>query len=208
LNTEVSHKIFTVPNLISLIRLLLVPVFYVLLVQNHNDILAFIVFLTAAATDWVDGHIARATNTVSRLGQLLDPFVDRVLIFVGVIAIFLIGRVPPWILFLLIARDCAMLGLTVYMRCRYGRDFKVIFLGKLTTALLMAGFCSLVLNWPLLPGFGLIDLDFLPGWGSVAAPLGIWLLYIGTCVSLITSAIYLYRGTREDEGTGNNKDKK
>jgi cardiolipin synthase len=193
---EVTKRIFTVPNLLSLLRLLLLPVFFVLLVQYHNNVMAFIVILVASLTDLIDGSLARATNTVSKLGQQLDPFVDRIFIIVGAIAIFAAGRVPLWVLVLLLGRDACMLVLTIYQKSRFGRDFEVIFLGKFTTALVMAGFCSLVLEWPLLPGIAVVELPFLPGWGAAAAPLGIWLLYVGVVISWVTGAIYLYRGTR------------
>jgi cardiolipin synthase len=198
----VTKKVFTIPNLLSLIRLFLLPVFFVLLVQYENNILAFIVLLVAALTDLIDGSVARATHTVSKLGQLLDPFVDRVFIIVGIIAIFVAGRVPLWMLVLLLGRDACMLALTIYQKRRFDRDFKVVFLGKLATALVMAGFCSLVLWWPLLPGAGLVELPFLPGWGADVAPLGIWLLYGGVLFSLITAVIYLHRGLRSVKGDG------
>ena len=200
LDTKVSHRIFTIPNLLSLIRLILVPVFFVLFVVEHNDLLAFIVFMVAAATDWIDGLVARATNSVSRLGQMIDPLIDRVLIFVGVISVYLVGRVPLWIVLILVLRDGVMLLLTIHIRRRYNRDFKVIFLGKLTTAVLMTGFCGLVLYWPVIAGARIIESDLLPGWGTAVAPLGIWFIYLGVIISLITAGIYLYKGTREDDG--------
>lgn len=193
---EVTKKIFTIPNMLSLLRLLLLPVFYVLLVQYQNNIMAFIVLLAASLSDAFDGYVARATNTVSELGQQLDPFVDRVFIVVCIIAVFVAGRVPLWILIVLLSRDAAMLALALYQKFRYKRGFKVIFLGKLTTTFVMAGFCSLVLLWPMLPGAQLVELSFLPGLGSVGAPLGIWLLYVGMILSWITALIYLYQGTR------------
>ncbi|MDR0347206.1 MAG: CDP-alcohol phosphatidyltransferase family protein [Coriobacteriales bacterium] len=192
----VTERVFTIPNFLSLIRLFLLPVFFVLLVQYENNVMAFIVLLVASLTDLIDGSVARATHTVSKLGQMLDPFVDRIFIIVSVIAVFVAGRVPLWILLLLLGRDACMFVLTIYQKRRYGRDFEVIFIGKLTTALIMAGFCSLVLWWPLVPGANIADLSFLPGWGSAATPLGTWLLYLGCLTSLIAGGIYLYRGTR------------
>lgn len=193
---EVTKKILTIPNILSLIRLLLLPVFFVLLVQYQNNVMAFIVLLVASLTDAFDGYIARATNSVSELGQQLDPFVDRIFIIVCIIAIFVAGRVPLWILIVLLGRDAIMLALTIYQKRRYNRDFKVVFLGKVTTALVMSGFCSLVLLWPILPGANMVEIGFLPGWGAAPTALGIWLLYIGMITSWITAAIYLYRGTR------------
>jgi cardiolipin synthase len=198
----VTKRVFTIPNLLSLIRLFLLPVFFVLLVQYENNVLAFIVLLIAALTDLIDGSIARATHTVSRLGQMLDPFVDRVFIIVGIIAVFVAERVPLWILLVLLGRDACMLALTIYQKRRFGRNFEVIFLGKLATALVMAGFCSLVLWWPTLPGAGIVELSFLPGWGRAATPLGTWLLYGGVLFSLLAAAIYLYRGLRPVKGDG------
>jgi cardiolipin synthase len=200
---EVTKKILTIPNILSLIRLLLLPVFFVLLVRDDpQNVWAFIVLLIASVTDALDGYIARATNSVSELGQQLDPFVDRIFIIVCVIAIFVAGRVPLWFLVVLLGRDAIMLALTIYQKRRYNRDFKVIFLGKLTTALVMSGFCSLVLLWPMLPGAHLIELNWLPGWGAEGKALGIWLLYVGMITSWITAFIYLYQGTRPSLSDG------
>lgn len=73
---EVSDKVLTIPNLLSFIRLCTIPVFLCLLFDDHN-LAATILFALAASTDWVDGQVARRTNSVSRLGQLLDPAVDQ-----------------------------------------------------------------------------------------------------------------------------------
>ncbi len=64
----------------------------------------------------------------------------------------------------------------------------------------MTGFCSLVLFWPMLPGVRIIESEFLPGWGMAVAPLGIWFIYLGVIISLIAASIYLYKGTRGDDG--------
>ena len=197
---DVSNRILTIPNLLSLVRLLLLPVFFVLLVNYKSNVWAFIVLLVASLTDLVDGFIARHTNSVTRLGKLLDPFVDRIFIVVGVIAIFLVGRLPLWILAILLARDAVMMVLTIYQKTKYNRDFNVVFIGKLTTTFLMAGFCSLVLLWPMLPGANIAEISFLPGWGAASTPLGSWLLYCGVILSMITAGIYLYQGTRPEQG--------
>ncbi|MDR1422529.1 MAG: CDP-alcohol phosphatidyltransferase family protein [Coriobacteriales bacterium] len=211
---EVTNKVFTIANLLSVARLLLLPVFFVLFVVYRLDALGFIVLLVAALTDLVDGYVARATHTVSRLGQQLDPFVDRVFIVVAVFAIFLVGRLPLWLLLALLVRDAAMLVLTVYQHFRLKRAFKVIFLGKVTTVLVMSGFCSLVLWWPLVPGAGVLEASFLPGLGDSSAPLGYGLLYLGAIVSWITAGIYLVRVIRAvpndrdpDSGSGLSNDR-
>ena len=101
---EVSDRIFTIPNLISFIRLCMVPAYLILLLQGFN-LIATILFAAAAATDFVDGQIARRTHSVSRLGQLLDPAVDRILMITGVLGLFLVGRLPLWIILVVLARD-------------------------------------------------------------------------------------------------------
>ncbi|MDR0888559.1 MAG: VanW family protein [Coriobacteriales bacterium] len=189
-----STKVLTVPNLLTFIRLLLLPVAFILLVNYQNNILACIIFAVAACTDFVDGKVARATNSVSRLGTQFDPLIDRLLIITGVVAVLLVGRIPLWILIVLLSRDALMLVLTAYMRLRLHRPFKVIFLGKLTTAVVMAGFVMLILDWPEVPGIGLVDFSWLPGWGATGTLLGIWFLYVGMIISWICALIYIWKG--------------
>ena len=86
----------------------MIPVFLLLLFNDFN-LAATLVFAVAASTDWVDGQVARRTNSVSKLGQLLDPFVDRLLMISGVLGLFLVGRLPLWIIVLVVARDLLML---------------------------------------------------------------------------------------------------
>ena len=191
---QVTNEIFTLANSVSALRLLLMPVFCVLLVGYQMNGWAFLVLMVAALTDLIDGQLARFTNTVSKLGIQLDPFVDRIFIAVAVVAIFSVGRLPLWLLASFILRDAFMLVLTIYQKKRYNRDFQVIFLGKLTTALAMAGLCSLVVLWPPLPGLSLTEADWLPGLGTNPAPFGYLLLYIAVVCSWTSAGIYILRG--------------
>ena len=159
---EVSNRIFTVPNVISFIRLCLVPVFFVLLF-NGFDLAATLLFAIAAGTDWVDGQIARRTHQVSRLGQLLDPAVDRILMISGVVGLFAVGRLPLWIILIVIARDLLLLGGGAYLLKRWHTRVAVIYPGKVATTLLFVGFAALLLNWPILQGLGMVDAAWLPG---------------------------------------------
>lgn len=187
---EVSSMVFTVPNLISLIRLCLVPIFLVLLFQGY-DLMATFLFALAAGTDWIDGQIARRTNTVSKLGQLLDPTVDRVLMASGVIGLFIVGRLPLWIILVVLIRDLFLLGGGAYLLQRYRIRISVIFPGKVATTLLFVGFAGLLLNWPLLPGLGMTDLSWLPGFSAQAYSWGIWFVYIGLTLALATTVYYV-----------------
>lgn len=187
---EPSNKIFTIPNLISFIRLCLVPVFLVLLMHGY-DLVATFLFALAAGTDWVDGQIARRTNSVSKLGQLLDPAVDRILMITGVLGLFLVSRLPLWIILVVLIRDLVLLiGGAIILRL-YKVRVAVIYLGKVTTTLLFVGFAGLLLNMPLLPGLGLVDVSWLPGFNAEPCSWGIWFVYLGLVLGVITTTYYI-----------------
>lgn len=187
---EVSNRIFTVPNVISFIRLCLVPIFFVLLF-NGFDLAATLLFAIAAGTDWVDGQIARRTHQVSRLGQLLDPAVDRILMISGVVGLFAVGRLPLWIILIVIARDLLLLGGGAYLLKRWHTRVAVIYPGKVATTLLFVGFAALLLNWPILQGLGMVDAAWLPGFNFEPYSWGIWFVYAGLLLALATTAYYV-----------------
>lgn len=151
----VLDKVLTAPNVITLLRLLLLPLFLWLLFGTPYHIAALVVYAIAASTDWVDGQVARRTHQVSKLGKLFDPFVDRLLIAVGVIAIFILGRLPLWILAYLIVRDIILLIGGRYLLAKVGKVPPVVYVGKFATAFIMFGFCLLLLGMPELPGLAL-----------------------------------------------------
>ena len=142
---QVSDRIFTVPNIISFVRLCLVPVFLVLLLNGFN-VAATLLYALAAGTDWIDGQIARRTNAVSRLGQLLDPAVDRILMISGVCGLFLVGRLPLWIILVVLVRDLLLLVGGAVLLKRFRVRVAVIFPGKVATTLLFVGFAGLLLR--------------------------------------------------------------
>ncbi|MBX9033099.1 CDP-alcohol phosphatidyltransferase family protein [Gordonibacter massiliensis (ex Traore et al. 2017)] len=186
---NVSNRILTVPNVISLVRLCLVPVFLVLLFNGY-DLMATFLFALAAGTDWVDGQIARRTNAVSRLGQLLDPAVDRILMIAGVAGLFLVGRLPLWIIVVVLVRDLALLVGGAAILKRYRVRVAVIYPGKVATTLLFVGFAALLLNWPVLNGLGVVNASWLPGLSADPYSWGIWFVYAGLVLALITTAYY------------------
>lgn len=196
LATSVSSKVFTIPNAISLIRLCLVPVFFLLLLEAH-DVAATFIFALASGTDWIDGQIARRTNTVSRLGQLLDPAVDRILMIAGVLGLFLVGRLPLWIISLVIIRDLLLLVGGAYLLRRYAIRIDVVYLGKAATTLLFIGFAGLLLNWPRMDGLGVVPFEWLVGFGSHSYSWGIWFVYSGLILALITTVYYVLVALRK-----------
>lgn len=190
---EVSDKIFTIPNLLSTIRLCMIPLFLYLLFNDYN-LPATIVFAVAASTDWVDGQVARRTNSVSKLGQLLDPFVDRLLMISGVLGLFLVGRLPLWIIVFVVARDLLMLAGGSYLISRWKVRVPVIYLGKFSTTCLYVGFAGILLNMPLFEGLGVVDTAWLPGLCAGLYSWGFWFAYLGLILCVITTTYYIVKG--------------
>lgn len=193
---EASNRILTVPNLISVIRLCLVPVFLVLLAHGY-DLMATFLFALAAGTDWVDGQVARRTGSVSKLGQLLDPAVDRILMIAGVAGLYFVGRLPLWIIVVVLARDLLLLAGGAYLLKRWRIRVAVVYPGKVATTLLFVGFAGLLLNFPLVGGAGLVDVPWLPGLNADACSWGIWFVYAGLALALATTAYYVASALRQ-----------
>jgi cardiolipin synthase len=181
---EHARDVYTIANIITVLRLILVPLFFAVLINAKNNELAFLLFAVAASTDWLDGQIARRTGTVTAIGKAIDPLVDRLLIASGVIGLYVVDRLPLWIPIVLVARDLA-LGYGVWrLEKVYHRRMAVTKAGKATTALLLVGFADLILGWPTVSGLGLVDSPALPGFGSQPAVLGIWFVYAGVLLSI------------------------
>ncbi|MEG0071670.1 MAG: CDP-alcohol phosphatidyltransferase family protein [Raoultibacter sp.] len=194
----VTDKIFTIPNVISIIRLCLVPIFLILLIDGHDSAAAFL-FALAAGTDFLDGQIARRTNTVSKLGQLLDPAIDRILMIAGVGGLLMVGRLPFWIVAIVLIRDLLLLIGGSYLLKRYRIRIPVIYLGKVATTFLFVGFAGMLLNWPIIPGLGVCDLSWLPGFSAPMVSWGIWFVYVGLILSLVTTVFYLLEARKRLE---------
>lgn len=189
-----SNQIFTVANVITLCRFILTIVFLMLFIQHEHRVAALTCYAVAAVTDFLDGQVARRTQTVSWLGKISDPIMDRVLLFTGVLGLVITGELPLWVAIFVIGRDVylffGMLALQKYRK----RPVDVIYIGKVTTALLMFGFCDLLIGAPVIHGLGLVSASWLPGLNSVAAPLGIFFVYVGIITSTITAVIYTKEG--------------
>lgn len=187
---EVSDKVLTVANAVSFARLAMIPLYLVLLLGGH-DLAATLTFAVAASTDFLDGQIARRTHTVSKLGQLLDPAVDRLLMITGVLGVFLVGRLPLWVILVVLLRDGLMLAGGSWLLSRHRIRIPVVYAGKVATTLLFVGFAGLLLNWPLVPGLGWCDAAWLPGFSMAAVSWGIWFVYAGLLLALGTTAYYV-----------------
>lgn len=137
---------FTVPNILSFIRLLGVPVFFWLIVGPKADTAALIVLFASGATDWLDGFLARKLNQFSRIGELLDPLADRLYIVATLLALFVRGILPIWVLVVLLARDLFMLFVLGQAKRLGFTGLPVHFVGKAATMNLLYALPLLLLG--------------------------------------------------------------
>ncbi|WP_445160338.1 CDP-alcohol phosphatidyltransferase family protein [Mycobacterium sp. Dal123C01] len=139
-------RVLTVPNLLSAIRLLLIPVFIYVLMFAHANGWAVAILMFSGASDWADGKIARTLDQSSRLGVLLDPAVDRLYMVTVPIVLALSGIVPWWFVITLLARDGLLAATLPLLRSRGLSALPVTYIGKAATFALMSGFPLVLLG--------------------------------------------------------------
>jgi cardiolipin synthase len=171
--------VLTVPNLISFVRLLGVPLFLYLLLVARADTAAVVVLALGGTTDWVDGYVARRLRQVSRLGELLDPLADRLYILATLVA-FTARDVVPWqFTVALLAREL-LLGVRLLVLRGYGYGPPPVhYLGKTATFVLLAAFPVLLLA------------AAVPAAATVAGALGWALAWWGLVLYWVSGALYL-----------------
>jgi cardiolipin synthase len=135
-----EDRLLTIPNLLSIGRLLCVPLFLYLLFGRHDRAWAAILLAALGATDWVDGYVARHFDQVSTLGKVLDPLADRILLGVAVVALLVDGSVPAWVGVLAIAREVVVGVAAVVLAAMGARRIDVTWVGKAGTFGLMFAF--------------------------------------------------------------------
>ena len=137
--TAPEDRVLTIPNVLSLVRLALIPLFLWLVLDLRADLAAVAVLTVSGITDWADGAIARRTGQTTRLGRLLDPLVDRLTIAATLIGLALRDLVPWWLVALLAAREVLLLALVPALRRRGLLALPVHYLGKAATFALYWG---------------------------------------------------------------------
>lgn len=193
-----SNKIFTISNFITFTRLVLTLVFLYLFSTDFNRYVALAIYAVAASTDWLDGQIARMTKTVSWLGKMMDPIVDRALLFTGVLGLVVRGELPVWVCAVVIGRDVYLALGNIVVRRFHRRPIDVVYPGKIATALLMSGFTLMLLGLPVVDGFSWLPAGAaaFPGLNGSSVPMGIFFVYLGVCFSLLTAVIYTVKGAQ------------
>ncbi|MDY6871081.1 MAG: CDP-alcohol phosphatidyltransferase family protein [Actinomycetota bacterium] len=173
-------RVLTVPNALSVLRLVLVPVFLWLLFGAHANAWAVGVLMFSGFSDWADGKIARLVdNQSSRLGELLDPLVDRIYMVTVPLALAVHGIVPWWFVVTLLARDMVLAATLPLLRGRGLAALPVTYVGKAATFALMSGFPLVLLGqWDAL-------------WSRVVLACGWGFLGWGMALYLWSGVLYL-----------------
>lgn len=191
LDTEVdTDAVWTVPNVLSLVRLAGAPVVLWLILGPQRDLLAVGVLALGGFTDWLDGRLARAWRQRSRVGRWLDPMADRAYIFAVVLALALREVIPWWLVAILVARDLLMAGLLRPLRSRGYFVLPSHLVGKVATFALLYAFPLVLLGSGPEP-YAIVAR--VAGWAFV-----LWgtALYWWSGLLYLRQAQHLLRGTR------------
>jgi CDP-diacylglycerol--glycerol-3-phosphate 3-phosphatidyltransferase len=182
-----KQDLWNVPNAITLVRIAAIPVFLVFTYYESrlNSFIAALVYALTAATDFLDGWLARRMNLVTVIGKFLDPLADKLIAMAAMVMLVHLGRVGAWIVILLLAREFAITGLrTIAMSegivIAAGRE------GKYKTALQLAGIVFLLLHYRYPIDFLVVTLDV------DANRVGTLLLYASLVFSLWSAVVYTY----------------
>jgi len=168
---------WTIPNAIGYVRLVLIPLFLVVALSSRrgHDALAAVLFAVIGWSDYLDGFTARLTGQFSRLGALLDPIVDRLLVVSGMVVAWNFSLLPRWAIAVVVARELLMLGLSRY-GLRRGVDLRINWAGRLGVAPTMGA-----------PFFAIAGVHWL----------ALIMLYVGMVLSLTATVLYVRRGQAE-----------
>ena len=177
--TQSGHPLhpWTIPNAIGYARLAGIPVFLVVALSSHNghSVLAAVLYAVIGWADYLDGFAARLTGQYSRLGALLDPVIDRLLVVSGMVVAWHFALLPRWAIALAVARELFMLVISRYALKR-GIELKINWPGRLGVAPTMGA-----------PFFAMLDLHWL----------ALISLYLGLALALTATVLYVQRGFQQ-----------
>ncbi len=158
------------PNKLTMLRIILIPVFMIFLLTGHWYISA-VIFVVASVTDTLDGQIARRYNLVTNFGKIMDPLADKLLVFSALLCMIQLGVVPAWMVVIMLARELLIVSLRAVAAAQ-GIVIAASWWGKIKTITQMAAVILLLIqNWPFGPeGFPL-------------ATIVLWIAVIMTVVS-------------------------
>lgn len=176
----------TIPNLLTWLRILLIPVFVAVyylpqswLAVHWVNLTAVAIFSTAAVTDWLDGYLARALNQTSAFGAFLDPVADKLMVVAALVVLVKLGRVDAIIAFIIIGREIAISALREWMaEIGQSKSVAVSFVGKLKTTAQMVAILLLLYHDRI-------------GQAIDTHALGTWLVYVAAILTLWSMAYYM-----------------
>lgn len=173
----------TIPNALTFLRFLGIPLFIYLALSKHADGWAILTLAIGGATDYFDGKLARALNQESKFGEIADPTIDRLYIAATLVVLYIRDAVPFWLIAVLVVRDIFMAGVALVLQLKGYQPLKVTFLGKAATFNLLYAFPFLLLamseSW-----YGTVAYIF--GWAF--ATWGVT-LYLGTAIGYSRTAV-------------------
>jgi CDP-diacylglycerol--glycerol-3-phosphate 3-phosphatidyltransferase len=169
-----------IPNKLTILRIILVPIFVVLMLTRipYGSSLAAIIFMIAVLTDSLDGYLARKWKQVTKLGAILDPLADKLLITAALISLVELGRIPGWIAIVIIGREFAVTGLRM-VKAEEGIIIPASKMGKLKTISQVTAVLLIIVQNLFHP---LAVLD-----------LGQWVMYIAVIITIISGVEYFYK---------------
>ena len=171
-----------IPNFLSLLRIILVPVFVIFLIQSEYD-KALITFMVAGLTDALDGTLARLLNCQTILGAYLDPIADKLLLVTSFVTLAIYGIIPGWLAVIVISRDfIILLGIAILTLMSVAYEIKPAVVGKITTALQIATIFFALLYKAVTHNFGYYWI--------------IALCWVTALFTVISGLVYIIRGIR------------
>ena len=149
-----SKRLKHTPNILAFSRVLMAPMMFLLLINRDLfpchpswcDFLAAIIFTLASITDFFDGYIARNFNAISKLGEILDPLADKMLVLAGFLGLMMIDRANPWAIYIILVREFFITGLRIQMASE-GKKVAASMAGKIKTVAQMGAIGFLIMNW-------------------------------------------------------------
>ncbi len=169
---------FNIPNSLTMLRLILAPVFMILLL-NNKYIAAFIVIVIASITDFLDGQIARRFNMQTEFGRILDPIADKVLVFCTVVALLITFNFPLWVGLIILSRDIIiLLGGLLFLRKNQRKSLVPNIFGKVSTTFQLTTFVVFIL-------------------AAINSYYALWidiLIYLTVVMTLLSGIIYIFKG--------------
>lgn len=178
--TEEKHEIANLPNLITMLRLSIIPFLFILLLEPDRiwSLVIAALFIIAALTDLLDGYIARKYSMVTKVGKILDPIADKLVVSTAMILMIPIGRIPAWIVALIVMRDIAVDGVR-HLATAGGLIMSASRLGKQKTLSQVIATAALLIHYPL--------------FGIDAHRFGIVVLYVALIMTIWSAADYFFK---------------